>query len=193
MDTNTIHAVFLPTGHRLSLHRGDIADEAADAVVSAANNQLLHTSGVAGAIAARAGAALERESRRVGWVETGGVAVTTGGRLRARHVIHAVGPRWNEHASAEADRLLASAATAALEAACALDCLSVAFPALSSGTFGFPADRSARVLLGAAAGWASAHPTDRPRYVRFTIIDEGTATTFTAAFREMFPPHEETT
>ncbi len=190
MNTNTAAAAVLPSGHSLSLHRGDITEEATDALVSAANNQLQHTAGVAGAIAATAGAALERESRRIGWVETGGVAVTTGGRLRAKHVVHAVGPRWNEHTPEEADRLLESAATAALEAARRLNCLSVALPALSSGTFGFPADRCALVLLRAVGAWAVAHPADRPRYVRFTIIDEPTVAAFAAAFREAFPPNE---
>jgi O-acetyl-ADP-ribose deacetylase (regulator of RNase III) len=188
MDTKTRHDVTLPTGHLLFVYRGDIAAEAADAVVNAANNQLLHTAGVAGALARAGGPAVERESRQAGWVDTGSVAVTSAGRLKARFLIHAVGPRWNEHAPDEADRLLASAVTAALEAARERSCLSIAFPAVASGTFSFPADRCARVMVGAAVTWATAHPADRPRYVRFVLFDPETET----AFREAVPsPPEE--
>ena len=174
----------LPSGHVLSLRHGDITGDPVDAVVNAANEGLAHGGGVAGAIVRRGGYGIQDESDRIGRVPTGAAAITGAGSLPAKHVIHAVGPVWRGQSPGESDRLLASATTAALQIARAKGLLSVAFPAISSGIFGFPKDRCARVMLGAVRLWAEAHPADEPRDIRFTIIDGETVACFEAAWSE---------
>lgn len=101
-------------------------------------------------------------------------AVTGAGTLPACAVIHAVGPFWDDYSEEENDRLLASATTAALKIACERGLASIAFPAVSSGIFGFPKHRCAEVMIGAVVAWWKAHPDDDPCDLRFTIIDEPT-------------------
>jgi O-acetyl-ADP-ribose deacetylase (regulator of RNase III) len=177
----------LPSGHRLALYKGDITEEKVDAIVNAANTMLIPGGGVAGAIARRGGDSIERECRRIGRVETGSAAQTGAGRLPAKNVIHAVGPIWGEQSEAESDRLLASATTAALEIARQSSLLSIAFPAISSGIFGFPVARCASVMTEALLTWAAARLADRPRYLRFTIIDDETVAIFETELRQRFP------
>lgn len=174
----------LPSGHALSLRLGDITDEAVDAIVNAANTGLAHGGGVAGAIVRRGGQIIQDESDRVGRVPTGGAAITGAGKLPARFVIHAVGPVWRGHTPEESDRLLAAATTAALEIAREKELESITFPAISSGIFGFPKDRCARVMVRALADWAAAYPDENPRDLRFTIIDEITVNLFDAELRK---------
>ncbi|MEQ8763011.1 MAG: macro domain-containing protein [Planctomycetota bacterium] len=127
--------------------RGDLTQEEVDAIVNAANEHLAHGGGVAGAIARAGGPVIQRESdewtREHGPVPTGSAAITSGGELPAKHVIHAVGPIWG--CGAEDDKLK-SAITASLDLAQEHRLKSVAFPAISSGIFGFPKDRCARVF-----------------------------------------------
>ncbi|MBC7808654.1 MAG: macro domain-containing protein [Akkermansiaceae bacterium] len=179
-------AVTLPSGHALSLWHGDITEEAVDAIVNAANDGLVHGGGVAGAIVRKGGYVIQDESDRVGRVATGSAAITGAGSLAAKHVIHAVGPVWNGRTPEENDRLLASATIAALEIAREKCLSSVAFPAISSGIFGFPKDRCAAVMLGAVRDWANVHPDDNPCDIRFTIIDEETVRYFEQELRECF-------
>jgi O-acetyl-ADP-ribose deacetylase len=176
----------LATGHTLALYRGDLTEEAVDAIVNAANSGLAHGGGVAGAIVRKGGEIIQRESDRVGRVRTGSAAITGAGSLPAKFVIHAVGPMYTGFAPEEAERLLASAALAALEIARVKGLTSVAFPAISSGIFKFPKPDCARVLIGAAVAWAEAHPDDGPREIRFTIIDEETAVVFRQEFARRF-------
>ena len=175
--------VVLATGHGLSLWHGDITEEFADAIVNAANDGLVHGCGVAGAIVRKGGCVIQDESDRIGRVPTGSAAITGAGSLAAKYVIHAVGPVWRGRTPEENDRLLASATTAALEIARERGLCSVAFPAISSGIFGFPKDRCAVVMLDAVRGWADAHPSGTPRDIRFTIIDEETVAVFDQAFQ----------
>jgi putative ATPase len=177
----------LPTGHTLSLRQGDLTDEAVDAVVNAANNGLAHGGGVAGAIVRRGGQVIQDESDRIGKVATGGAAITGAGRLPCRFVIHAVGPVWRGHTPDENDRLLASATVSALEIAREKGLTSIAFPAISSGIFGFPKDRCARVMVQAVRDWADTHPEDNPRDLRFTVIDDLTVNLFDDELRGVFP------
>jgi len=180
-------AVTLPSGHRLSLSIGDITGESVDAIVNAANEGLAHGGGVAGAIVRRGGYTIQAESDRVGRVPAGSAAITGTGTLAAKHVIHAVGPVWRGQSPDESDCLLASATTAALEIARRRGLRSVAFPAISSGTFGFPKDRCATVMLEAVRVWVAAHPDDELREIRFTIIDEQTVAIFEVGFARAFP------
>lgn len=187
MEASTVRQdAILPSGHRISLRKGDITDESTDAIVNAANSLLMHIGGVAGAITRRGGPSIQAESTKIGRVPTGGAAITGAGDLPARWVIHAVGPIWGARSAEENDRLLVSATTAALEIAREKGLASIAFPAVSSGIFGFPKDRCARVMLGAVLRWAEEHPKDAPRDLRFTIVDEETVAIFDAEMRRVF-------
>jgi len=143
-------------GHTtLEMVQGDLTEMDVDAIVNAANEQLAHGGGVAGAISRRGGPAIQQESnewvRRHGRVPTGGAAITTGGGLRARHVIHAVGPVYDD-TPRSAERL-ASAVRAALQMADDHGLGSVALPAISTGIFGYPMEEAARVMIGAAVAY----------------------------------------
>ncbi len=136
----------------LELVQGDITEMDSDAIVNAANERLAHGGGVAGLISRKGGPAIQRESdewvRQHGPVVTGSAAITSGGNLKARYVIHAVGPIYDGRPrSAE---LLASAVRAALRMADEHDLRSIALPAISTGIFGYPIEEAARVMLRAA-------------------------------------------
>lgn len=178
----------LPEGRTLSLRRGDITDEAVDAIVNAANEHLQHGGGVAGAIARRGGPEIQRQSDVAGHTPTGTAAITGAGRLPARFVIHAVGPIWDRHEEEDADRLLASAVQAALELASARGLESIAFPAISSGIYGFPKDRCARVMLDAVQEYVAENPGEPPRDIRFVLLDEVTADAFLDAWESAPDP-----
>jgi O-acetyl-ADP-ribose deacetylase (regulator of RNase III) len=136
----------------LELVQGDITEMDVDAIVNAANERLMHGGGVAGVISRRGGPAIQSESdawvRAHGRVATGSAAITSGGRLRARFVIHAVGPVYD--GTARSAELLASAVRAALQMADEQDLRSVALPAISTGIFGYPMQEAAHVMLQAA-------------------------------------------
>jgi O-acetyl-ADP-ribose deacetylase (regulator of RNase III) len=186
----TLYCKTLPTGHVLTVRHGDLTEERADAIVNAANSGLVHGGGVAGAILRKGGQVIQDESDRVGRVAIGSAAVTGAGALPARFVIHAVGPVWRANTEEQNDRLLASATVAALEIAREKGLDSVAFPAVSSGIFGFPKDRCARVMLKAVTDWAAGHPDDGPRDLRFVLVDDLTLSCFLTEAERRFGPSE---
>jgi O-acetyl-ADP-ribose deacetylase (regulator of RNase III) len=131
----------------------DITDAPVDAIVNAANDSLQLGAGVAGAIRRRGGSSIQEECDRIGYCPVGQAVVTGGGSLSARWVIHAVGPVWSGGNAGE-DALLASAVRAALERAEEVGAKSVALPAISTGVFGYPVERAARVSIAAARTFA---------------------------------------
>lgn len=180
-----LHEQQLPGGAVVRVVQGDLTDEAVDAIVNAANEELAHGGGVAGAIVRRGGRIIEDESDRWvathGLVPTGSAAITAAGSLQARYVIHAVGPVWQGRGDEPA--LLASAVRASLDLAAAHGCRSVSLPAVSSGIFGFPKPLCATVILDAVHGWLAAHPDAPVREVRCCNIDDETAQAFLAEAR----------
>jgi O-acetyl-ADP-ribose deacetylase (regulator of RNase III) len=136
---------------------GDITEQEVDAIVNAANSTLLGGGGVDGAIHRAGGPSILAECRDLGGCRTGQVKATGAGRLRARHVLHAVGPIWRGGTEGEADEL-ASCHRRAIELAAELGDRTVAFPAISTGAFGYPVDRAAPVAIGATEDALRAHP-----------------------------------
>src|SRR5919204_3254226 len=131
-------------GGRIETMRGDITKLALDAIVNAANTSLLGGGGVDGAIHRAAGPGLLDECRALGGARTGEAKMTRGHRLPARHVIHAVGPRWRDGNHGE-DAALASAYRESLRLAGEAGLRSIAFPAISTGAYGFPPQRATRI------------------------------------------------
>ena len=123
---------------------GDITEMDTDAIVNAANAALQLGGGVAGAIRRKGGSTIQAECDTVGGTFVGGAVITTGGNLKARHVIHAVGPRMGE---GNEDEKLRNATLNSLKVADQRNLKSVAFPAISTGIFGFPVDRCAHIML----------------------------------------------
>jgi O-acetyl-ADP-ribose deacetylase (regulator of RNase III) len=131
-------------GTQLEMVEGDITDLDVDAIVNAANEQLQLGTGVAGAIRAKGGPSIQEECNRIGGTPVGTAVMTGAGNLKARRVIHAVGPRMGE---GDEDKKLAAAVRAALALADRRGMKSIALPAISTGNFGFPVDRAARITL----------------------------------------------
>ena len=128
----------------LELLEGDITEQEVEAIVNPANEDLQLGTGVAGAILAKAGPSIQEECNRIGHTPVGTAVMTGAGDLKARQVIHAVGPRMGE---GDEDRKLASAVRSSLALADRNGLRSIALPAISTGNFGFPLDRCARILL----------------------------------------------
>ncbi|GAB4448430.1 MAG: hypothetical protein OHK0041_08870 [Anaerolineales bacterium] len=180
MNTILLERV-LPTGQSIQIVRGDITAEQADAIVNAANQYLHHGGGVAWAISKKGGPAIQEESdawiRSHGPVSHSHPAWTSGGRLPAKYVIHAVGPVWGE---GDEDRKLSEAVSGALRAADELKCKTIAMPAISTGIFGFPKDRAAQIILAAIEGYFAGAPSALET-VRVVLFDQETAEVFIKA------------
>ena len=153
--------------------RGDITTQLVDAVVNAANSTLLGGGGVDGAIHRAGGPAILEECRLLGGCKPGEAKATTAGRLPARYVIHTVGPVWRGGDAGEAE-VLAACHRSALAVAAELGCARVAFPAISTGIYGYPVDRAAEVAVAAVRE----APVDE---VVFVLFDERAREAFAAA------------
>lgn len=188
---NVVNASHTVTGRTLCVVHGDLTRETVDVVVNAANGWLAHGGGVAGAILRRGGLEIQLESdawvEKHGKVPTGAVAVTAAGMLPAKHVVHAVGPVWHGGEAGEPEALR-EAVTNSLAAASELAAGSVAFPAISSGIFGFPKELCARIMVDAALAFFELRPESSVREVRFTNIDRPTVAVFLDAFATRFGP-----
>ena len=159
--------------------RGDITDQAVDAIVNAANASLLGGGGVDGAIHRAGGPEIVAECRQLGGCDTGDAKATGAGRLGARYVIHTVGPVWRGGENDEPE-LLASCHRRSLEVAAGLGCRTVAFPAISTGVYGYPVELAAPVAV-AAAREAQRPPVE---LVRFVLFSQGHLDAFSRAVAE---------
>ncbi|MCS7006991.1 MAG: O-acetyl-ADP-ribose deacetylase [Thermoleophilia bacterium] len=154
---------------------GDLTEQRVDAIVNAANEALAPGGGVCGAIRRAGGDEIFEECARLGGCPTGDAKATGAGRLPARYVIHAVGPVWRGGGHGEPE-LLASAHRRALEVASELGCRTIAFPALSTGVYGYPIELAAEVAIAAVR-----ELEDRFDEIRFVFLDEATRDVFAAA------------
>ena len=167
---------------RIQIVQADITTLAVDAIVNAANSSLLGGGGVDGAIHRAAGPELLEECRTLGGCETGDAKITGGYELPANHVIHTVGPVWHG-GDANEDALLASAYRRSLEVAAANGVRTLAFPAISTGVYGFPVDRAARIAVREVASYLEGHAEiDR---VQLVCFGEQALSIFTTALAEI--------
>ena len=134
----------------LELCDGDITEMSTDAVVNAANGRLILGGGVAGAIRRKGGPSIQAECDKIGGTFVGGAVITTAGSLKARYVIHAVGPRMGE---GNEDEKLKNATLNSLKVADENNLKSISLPAISTGIFGFPIERCAKIMLETTIGY----------------------------------------
>lgn len=166
---------------RIQTHKGDITKLEVDAIVNAANEQLKPGGGVCGAIHRAAGPGLAEECAQLGGCDTGDAKITAGHDLPADHVIHTVGPVWSGGDKGE-DQQLASCYRRSLERAVEYGCKSVAFPAISTGVYGFPADRAASIAVDAVKTHVESH--DLPELVILCAFDDETHNRYRALLKD---------
>jgi O-acetyl-ADP-ribose deacetylase len=178
----------LASNQVIQIVQGDITTEPVDAIVNAANEQLQHGGGVAWAIAKKGGPAIQRES--VDWIRQHGPvshphpAWTSGGDLPAKYVIHAVGPVWGD---GDEDRKLSDAVTGSLRVADELKCETIAFPAISTGIFGFPKERAAGIILTAIETYFQSH-NSKIAMVKLILFDQATVDVFLNTWKTRWGP-----
>jgi O-acetyl-ADP-ribose deacetylase (regulator of RNase III) len=163
--------------NRMEIAEGDITKLDVEAIVNAANEELLPGGGVCGAIHRAAGPQLVEACAKVGFCPTGEAQITPGFRLKAKHIIHAVGPIWSGGTSDE-DALLAGAYRHSLELARDHRIKSIAFPAISTGIYGYPLDRATKVAVATVTDFLRANAL--PERVIFACFGTDAA----AAYRE---------
>ncbi len=172
-----------PSGQTLQIAQGDLTTETVGAIVNAANSRLQHGGGVAGAIVRRGGYVIQQESdawvRQRGPVSHGEPAYTRAGSLPFKYVIHAVGPVWGE---GDEDNKLMMAVGGSLRVAEQLGLESIAFPAISTGIFGFPKERAARIIFAAIEAYFAENHASSLKQVRLTLFDQPTITAFLAVW-----------
>lgn len=166
----------------LRLVMGDITTRDVDAIVNAANSRLQHGGGVAGAIVKKGGQAIQDESDKIGFVPVGNAGITTAGKLPAKFVIHAVGPRMGE---CDEDNKLKNAVINSLKLASEKGLKSISMPAISSGIFGFPKDRCAKILVNEAKEFLQEHKDTSLEIVEFCIFDDLTLGYFKQEFDKL--------
>ena len=182
-QTSTI----FPNRHTLEILQGDLTEETVDAIVNAANSQLMHGGGLAAAIVRKGGEIIQIESDA--WVKIHGSvthskpATTSAGRLPCKMVIHAVGPVWG---SGEEEAKLSAAIRGSLELAEQMGLTSIALPPISTGIFGFPKEKAAKVILQTIQDFFIQKPGSLLSLVRLVIIDPLTFQIFLAQFQRTF-------
>lgn len=172
---------------KLRLIQGDITQQSTDAIVNAANTRLMGGSGVDGAIHRAGGPAILDECKQIvarqGRLPTGKAVITTGGNLKAKYVIHTVGPIWHGGNSGEPE-LLASAYHQSLKLAADNNLNSIAFPSISTGAYGYPVNQASKVAIDAVITFLSQSTTSL-REVVFVLFDAQTLGAYTSALKEI--------
>ena len=175
----------LPNDKTLEIIHGDLTAENVDAIVNAANSYLQHGGGVAAAIVRKGGSQIQKESDD--WIKEHGMvhhdhpAYTSAGHLPAKYVIHAVGPVWGD---GDEDAKLAAAVRGSLKQADDLGLSSIALPPISTGIFGFPKDRAARIFRETIQSYFEENPSTHINLVHLTIIDHPTLSVFLSEFEK---------
>jgi O-acetyl-ADP-ribose deacetylase len=168
----------LSTSQTIQIAQGNLTAEKTEAIVNAANEHLSHGGGVAWAIVRSGGEIIQQESdewiRKHGIVSHARPAWTSGGSLPAKFVIHTVGPVWGD---GDEDNKLSAAINGSLEVADELNCSSISLPAISTGIFGFPKERAAKVMFSAIENYFSQHKSGI-KLVRLVLFDESTISAF---------------
>jgi O-acetyl-ADP-ribose deacetylase (regulator of RNase III) len=174
-------------GHRIGsrdirLVQGDITERDTDAIVNAANSHLQHGGGVAGAIVRKGGQIIQDESDKIGFTPVGHAVLTSAGRLSAKFVIHAVGPRIGE---GDEENKLKNAVVNSLLLASEKGLQSISMPAISSGIFGFPKDRCAKILVRESVAFLKKQTKSSLKVVEFCIYDDLTLDYFKKEFEKL--------
>ena len=170
---------------RLELVEGDITEQDTEAIVNAANPSLLGGGGVDGAIHRAAGPALLEECRTLGGCQTGDAKITKGYRLKAKHVIHTVGPVYRREGPERSAELLASAYRRSLEVASENGVRSVSFPSISTGAYGYPMEEATSVALRTAIDYLESHPDIE--LVRFVLFGRRAYQVYEKALQDILP------
>ena len=173
---------------RIEICQGDITEEKVDAIVNAANADLQHGGGVAGAIVRKGGKVINIESAK--WIEEHGrvphkyPAYTSAGLLPSKMIIHAVGPIWGE---GNEDQKLGDAVSGSLDLANKLNVASISFPAISTGIYGFPKERAARIILMSQIKWINQRTKENPsiKMIRNVLWNVEIAQLFLTTFHEL--------
>ncbi|MBC8465684.1 macro domain-containing protein [bacterium] len=159
--------------NRIDIIIGDITEESVDAIVNAANNDLWLGGGVAGAIRIKGGPSIQDECNKIGAVDIGEAALTKGGNLPAKYIIHAAVMGIG---SAPTERSISETTKASLKIAYENSFVTVSFPALGTGIGGFPIEKAAKIMLGLTVDYLKKHSV--PRTVRFVLFSENHYTVF---------------
>lgn len=169
---------------KVILMQGDLTEMDTDAIVNAANNDLQHGGGVAGAIRRKGGEAIQRESNEIGSIPVGGAAITSGGKLKARYVIHAASMQLGGETTAHA---LRSSTAHTLRIAAEKELKTIAFPAVGTGIAGFPMDECAEIMLREVVEHLK-HGSSLDK-IYFVLFDSRALKAFEKAWREIKAPN----
>jgi O-acetyl-ADP-ribose deacetylase (regulator of RNase III) len=156
---------------KIRIIKGDITERKVDVIVNAANSYLQHGGGVAAAILRKGGSVIQEESNKIGFVPVSGAVLTTAGRLSCKAVIHTVGPQMGE---GNEDEKLKESIINVLQLASQKKFSSISMPAISTGIFGFPKDRCAKILLGESKRFLEENKNISIRLVEFCLFDNET-------------------
>jgi O-acetyl-ADP-ribose deacetylase (regulator of RNase III) len=188
MENQVLGKYQLSGQKEITLIQGDLTLQKVDAIVNAANSRLRHSGGVAAMLLRKGGRKINEES--LSWLQEHGEvshespAYTSGGNLDCRYIIHAVGPIWGR---GDEDDKLAAAITGSLRLADELSLTSIAFSAISTGIFGFPKKRAARVFYQAFTAYFSQNPESQLTDIRMVVYEDPTSEAFHAVWEKEFP------
>jgi O-acetyl-ADP-ribose deacetylase (regulator of RNase III) len=170
---------------RIEIQQGDITKLKVDAIVNAANTQLILGSGVAGAIRQHGGPAIQMECNELAPINTGEAVITGGGELLAKYVVHATGPVYTQHTPQKAEELLEDAVLNSLNFIREKKLKSIALPAISAGVFGFPAEKCAEIMTSACFKYVEKYSdpqSDLPVKIILCLYDQEMYEIFENAF-----------